>query len=148
MLRQGKSSFIQAVFSFEAMLLWESYWLPSNLQHCWARPLTPLWLAVERIQFLKTDQLTMRFAIIAVCCSFIWNHFILSQPTTTKKTQKNNSTAKKLFFSNLRQYLGLQGVFLAPYGGSSTDSSPDSLCNHSPSVRKSTVQFYLWRAVI
>lgn len=107
--------FISArMFSFENMLPWESYWISSHLPHCWVQPLTPLWLAVEWMQFLKKDQLTMRFVIIAVSRSFIWIHLILSQP---KKTKNNSTTKKRFFFSNLRPHLGLQGVFVTPYGG-------------------------------
>lgn len=85
MLRQVNSSFIQAVFSFEATLPRQSYCISSNLPHRWDRPLTPLWLAVEGIQFLKTDQLTMRFAIIAVSRSFIWNQFNSKKQQHCKK---------------------------------------------------------------
>lgn len=85
-----------------------------------AWPLTRLWLAVEWSQFLKKDQPSMRFAIIAVSGSFIWNQFILSQPQ--KKKKKRNTHAhtqttvlqKSFFFSNLRPGFGLQGGFCYP----------------------------------
>lgn len=96
---------------FETTLPWESYWISSNLPHCWARPLTPLWLAVECIQFLKTVQLTMRFAIIAV------SHFHLESIQFVSAKQQHSKTKKFFLISgnNIRVSRVVVFLFFLPH---------------------------------
>lgn len=103
------------------MLLWESYLNLIQSPALGAWPLSLLRLAVEGIQFLEKDQLSMRFAIIAVSRSFIWHQFLLSQPHTQKKwactythTHKLNSTAKKGFSFLILDLFWSPGVFCYP----------------------------------